>query len=522
MPHDHRSRKTALLAYLAVFAGLVLISTAQAAERSAALRTALESIRANVLQEHVDYLADDELAGRLPGTDGSRQASEYLSRRLAALNLEPGGPDGSYFQEFAPNYRNVLALLRGSDSARNQELVIVGAHYDHVGLGCRRTSRGKIGKIHNGADDNASGCSAVLELAAALTMLPEPPRRSVLFAFWDAEELGFFGSQHWRNNPTVPLQQVVAVVTLDMVGRMRDEELFVFGVRTAPGLRRFLSEQNADLGVRLLFSWDMKRNSDHYIFFERNLPALLLHTGIHDDYHTPRDVAATINSEGMERAARYTFRVVHELADRDEPFPFREQARRESEWMCARRFARRAELPDRLGAGWEKHPAAEGGVRLNRILFDGPAHQAGLRAGDRVLQFAGQPIETADDLSGAILTAQTPTNVAVARQGEAEPVRVEVALNGRPWRLGVTWHRDDAEPGAFVLTFVAPGTPAALAGLMPGDRVYQIAGTEPATDDEFVQRVEEADGSVELLIEREGQIQKVTIPLKPLEFRRAA
>ena len=493
-----------------------------AVERNAAFRAALESIRANALQSNVDYLADDKLEGRLPGTEGSRLAGEYIGDRLAALGLEPAGPDDSYFQPFPPNYRNVLARLEGRDPERKHEVVLVGAHYDHVGHGAPRTSRGGIGKIHHGADDNASGSSALLEVAAALKSLPEAPRRSIVFAFWDAEELGMFGSKHWREHPTVPLEDVVAVVTLDMIGRLRNDELFVFGSRTAPGLRHFLAEQNEETGLRIQFPWDVKANSDHYIFFEREIPILLFHTGIHDDYHTPRDVASKIDSQGMQRVARFTFRTVYGLAENHTRLDFREAARRESEWVRSRRFDRTPELPDRLGAGWEKQPAAEGGVRLDRVRFDSPAQKAGLQAGDRVLQFAGRPIESAEDLSGAILTAESPAEVAVARRGEAEPVRLTVPLSGRPWRLGVTWRRDEAEPGVVVLTYVAPGTPAARAGLQAGDRLLQAGGHDVSDDDAFLEQVSEATDALELLIEREGQIRIVTIHFTERELRRAA
>ncbi|MDZ7616058.1 MAG: M20/M25/M40 family metallo-hydrolase [Patescibacteria group bacterium] len=526
MIHKNRAWKPSLLLLLPLAAALAvslpLRGWAVEAERNASLRAALESIRASALQANVDYLADDQLGGRLPGTEGSLLAGEYLRERLETLKLEPGGPDGSYFQPVATNYRNVLARIEGRDPAARHEVILLGAHYDHVGLGTRRTSRGEIGKIHNGADDNASGCSTMLEVAAALKSLPEPPRRSVVFAFWDAEELGFFGSKHWRDHPTVPLENVAASVTLDMVGRLRNDELFVFGSRTAPGFRRFLAGQNEELGLQIRFPWDVKANSDHYMIFERQIPILLLHTGLHDDYHTPRDIAAHIDSDGMQRVARYTFRLVYELAEQTERFPFREASRSESEWVRSRRFGGAPELPDRLGAGWEKQPAAEGGMRVDRVRFEGPAHQGGLRAGDRILQFAGRTIESADDLTGAVLTAEKPAEVVVARRGETEPVRLTIAIDGRPWRLGVTWRRDDAEPGATVLTYVAPGTPAARAGLQAGDRVMQAGGQEVGDDDAFVAQIAEAADSIELLIERDGQFQIITVHFIPRELRRAA
>ena len=158
-------------------------------------------------------------------------------------------------------------ILPGSDPKFRDQVIVVGAHYDHVGYG-GRLSLGPSGYIHPGADDNASGTAAVLELAKAFTVLSAAPKRSIVFAAWDAEEKGLLGSKYWVAHPTLPLEHVVAAVNLDMIGRLRDEHLIVFGVRSGYGWRRLLSSQNVDAGLQLDFSWSLKPNADHYPFFD--------------------------------------------------------------------------------------------------------------------------------------------------------------------------------------------------------------------------------------------------------------
>ncbi|NQT37477.1 MAG: M28 family peptidase, partial [Planctomycetes bacterium] len=142
-------------------------TVAAAAERSSALTAALESITGDELRQHVDYLADDAREGREAGTPGGHAAAQYLQTRLAEMGLRGGAADGGYFQPFGSDYRNVLAVLPGSDPEFRQETILVGAHFDHVGFGPKKDKAGVVASIHNGADDNASGTSGLLEVAQA-------------------------------------------------------------------------------------------------------------------------------------------------------------------------------------------------------------------------------------------------------------------------------------------------------------------------------------------------------------------
>ena len=176
----------------------------RAAEKNSSYQAALESIKADELAEEVGTLANDAMEGREAGTRGGRAAADYLAGQYARLHLRGGGPDGAFLQPFEPNFHNVLAILQGSDPKWRDQVIVVGAHYDHLGYG-GRASLGPYGYIHPGADDNASGTAAVLELAKAFTILSVGPKRSILFAAWDAEEKGLLGSKHWVAHPTVPL-----------------------------------------------------------------------------------------------------------------------------------------------------------------------------------------------------------------------------------------------------------------------------------------------------------------------------
>ena len=437
---DRYFRPLALAA--ACWGCLCVLAATPAAERTSSFRAGLESIGSGELQGYVETLADDALEGREAGTRGGRAAGDYLAGLLREFGLRGAGLDGGYFQPFQPNFRNVLGLLPGSDPNLKHQVVIVAAHYDHIGYGTRRNSRGLVGKIHNGADDNASGTSALLELAEAFTLLPEPPRRSILFALWDAEEKGLLGSKHWLAYPTLPSEQIVALVNMDMIGRLRDDRLVIFGSRTGYGLRRLISRNNEQPQLTLDFSWEMKPNADHYPFYQRGIPAMMLHTGLHDDYHRPSDDTRRINAPGMERVARLLFGIVYDLADRDELPKFREAARRETEQTRRGLLAPKGPLPDRL--------------------------------------------------------------------------------DGKPLRLGITWRTDEAEPGTIILTRVVRGSPAARAGLQPGDRICQVAGRRFADEAEFAELVTTRPGPLELLVERDGRLRNVEIRFQPRPLDRAA
>jgi len=497
-------------------------SVAPAAERTSSYLAALESIRVDDLRQHVNYLARDEFQGREAGQRGGRAAGDYLAGRFRDLGLAGAGIDGGFLQPFSANFRNILGMFSGSDPELKNHFVIIGAHYDHVGYGTRRNSRGPVGQIHNGADDNASGVSGLLELAEAFAMLPELPKRSVLFAGWDAEEKGLLGSKHWVSHPTVPLDRVAAVVNMDMIGRLRQQRLIVLGWRSGAGLRRLASQQNDGPGLLLDFPWPIKPKADHFTFFQRGIPVLMLHTGLHDQFHTPYDDAKLIEVSGMRRVTRLAFHILYELADQPRVPVFRPAAGYETEATRESIAQQVSRPPERLGVAWRPQSEPAEGVYLIRVAYGSPAHRAKLRSGDRIVRFAGHQIRTDGDLRAAVMGAVNPVTAVVRRPGNPQPLEVTIRLRGDPMRLGISWRVDDAEPKTIILTHVALDSPAARSGLRNGDRIYQILGSHFSNEAEFASLTKTLPGPLQLIVERNGRLRTVVVRFESHLLNRAA
>ncbi|MXZ34992.1 MAG: M20/M25/M40 family metallo-hydrolase [Acidobacteria bacterium] len=226
---------------------------------------------------------------------------------------------------------NVIGHVPGSDSVLKDEFIILGAHHDHMGVD-------EKGRIFLGADDNASGTTALLELAEAFQSNPTKPRRSILLAAWGAEEIGLLGSRNYVRAPPVPLQKTVAMFQMDMIGRNaqhranlvgelpgQSEEdnrnsLNIFGASVAPMLRDFIERSNARTGLDLRFpaepeSMDLLRRSDHWPFLKRGIPALFLFAGFHPDYHRPTDTADKIHFSKLENIVKLVYLAVWEVGE---------------------------------------------------------------------------------------------------------------------------------------------------------------------------------------------------------------
>ncbi|MCE5268893.1 MAG: M28 family peptidase [Planctomycetaceae bacterium] len=502
--------------------GCLCAVAAVAAEKCSSYQTALESITATDLGQRVAHLADDSMEGRESGTRGGLAAAEYIAAQYQRLRLRPAGDDHKFFQSFAPNFRNVLAVIEGSDPKLRDEMIVVCAHYDHLGYG-GLASLGDYGSIHPGADDNASGTAAVLQLARALTLLGNAPKRSILLANWDAEEKGLLGSRHWAAHPTVPLHRIVAAINVDMIGRLRDNRLTVFGGRSAYGWRRLVSSQNDQSQLKLNFSWSLVARADHYPLFEQGIPVLMFHTQLHEDYHRPSDTADRINSRGMEQITRLLFGVVYELARRSSVPAFRAAARHESPDTEEAVLGESAKPADRLGVSWTDDAAAVGGIYVSAVEAGSPADRAGVRDGDLIVRVADRDIRSDDDFFAAVSAADKPASITLRRPGQNQPLSLTVHFAGSPLRWGVVWRVDDAEPATVILTHVVPGSPAARAGLAAHDRVYQVDGHDFADEAAFALLAKTAPESLQLLVERDGRLRIATLRLRqPKPAKRAA
>ena len=495
--------------FLAVSVGLLVSRAATAADLEA-LDAARESIGVDSLGNHVKVLASDTFEGREAGSRGGRAAGVYLGKELQKLKIRGAGTDRGYYQEFGRDYRNVLGLLPGHDPEVKDEHIVIGAHYDHVGYGNSRNSRGPIGRIHNGADDNASGTSGLLELTKALAGLQTPLRRSIVIAFFDAEEKGVLGSKHWIRRPTLPLSQVRLFINLDMIGRMREQTVDVYGSRSARGLRRMVSRQNRDTQLLLDFNWEVRPDSDHYPFYAQRIPFLMLHTRKHEDYHRPSDDSDKLNIDGIQQATRLLFNLVSQAAESPELPSFRRAAYGENREL-QKTLEAALPLPEsRLGVSWDRELATQQVLQLTAVRPNSPAARAGLQVGDQILEFGGYRSDEIVDFRTVVLAAKSPVSLIVQRPGEEQPRTLTAQLAGKTVRVGIAWRDDDADPGCMILTRVTPGSPADLAGLRVTDRVYQISGHHFQTSEEFRQAVL-AEESLELLVERQGRLQTLRV-----------
>ncbi|MGE3315366.1 MAG: M28 family peptidase [Planctomycetaceae bacterium] len=508
----------ACIRFIATLAALAPSFTSAADADS--FHVALETIRTEELRNHVQVLASDTFEGREAGSAGGRAAGAYVVAQLRKLPLQPGGEDGDFYQYFGEDFRNILAILPGSDRRLKDEFIVVMGHYDHVGYGNARNSRGPVGLIHNGADDNASGVSGLLEIAQAITGVEPAPRRSILFAFWDAEERGLLGSEHWTKNPTIPLNKIRLVINVDMIGRLRTQSLEMYGIRTAAGLRKLVSESNDENGPELDFNWQTKRDSDHYPFYAQKIPFVMPYTRKHDDYHRPSDDPDKIDYEGMRLVTRLLFRTAHLAADEDKFPGFRDAALVEGPDQAKLLDAPAAPWPSRLGVVWSDELAKQNIVKLTQVEPGSPAEAAGLRIGDRIVEVERQPVESADSFRALVLAASSPAEITVSREGEPGKRRLRVQLVGEPLKFGLSWRTDDGEPGTVILNRIAVGSPAYQAGLRIGDRIYAIGGRPFASETEFRQALADSKGPVKVVTERRGRIRSLEIrpvatPAKP-------
>jgi len=501
-----------LLAVLSLLPICLVRNSAIAVDRDI-LAAAAASITASELKNYVDVLADDTFEGREAGSRGGRAAGNYVLKAVEQLGATPIGEGGSYVQPFHAASRNILALVEGSDSRLKEQVIVLGAHYDHVGYGTARNSYGPTGYIHNGADDNASGVAGLLEVLDAVKRLPQSPRRSLLFAFWDSEEGGLHGSRHWVSRPTVPLSKVVLDINIDMIGRMKNNRMELLGSRSAPGLRRLVSEANGSSPTTIDFDWKIKPDSDHWPFFEHRIPYLMFHTGLHGDYHRPSDDAHLVNHEGLAAVARIVFEFAIRLADEEQVPAFREAARSETGSSPASLEQPSSPHPPRFSLPFRVDAGDEPKFIVTTLSPGTAAEKSGIRSGDRLLEFQGEPIRDEARFRLQLLAASGEATFLVQRPGSETPLLFKITPTGDPIRVGITWRLDDGEPGTAIVTQVIYGSAAHAAGVKFADRVYSIGGRSFKTQAELLNLLSIATSPLEMVLERDGRIRTATLNL---------
>jgi len=326
--------------------------------------------------------------------------------------------------------RNVVAVLPGASATLRDEYVIVGAHYDHLGFGGEGSLAPDATEIHNGADDNASGTAAVVE-AARMLIAGQRPDRSVIFMAFTGEERGLWGSAHFVREPTVDLTSVVAMLNLDMVGRVVNDTVIVNGVGTATEWDAVLDDANAELAnpLSLAKAPDGYGPSDHSSFYGEGIPVLHFFSNTHEDYHRPEDDWPKINVDGMERVTELTARVALRLATGGAdavaltPLVQEQPAPAGSSSGSSGYGAYLGTIPDMTPRDF--------GLRLTGVREGSPAAIAGLQAGDVVVEFDGNPIADIYAYTYALQDRDVGDEVTIVVEREGERITVTAVLAER-------------------------------------------------------------------------------------------
>lgn len=317
--------------------------------------------------------------------------------------------------------RNVVGVI---PPVSGNEYVMLGAHYDHLGRG--ETGgfgiKGEEGQIHNGADDNASGVSAVLELAANLAAEreknPTAFTRGIVFSFWSGEEMGLIGSSKFAETPTLSLSNVVAYLNFDMVGRVRDNRLTLQGIGSSTAWKGLIEKANVVGGFNLVLQDDPYLPTDTTAFYPKNIPVLAFFTGSHDQYHRPADDVDTLNYEGMERITKMARRIVLDLAKEGTRPDYVKVEKSDKGGARDGLRAYLGTIPD--------YATEVQGVKLSGARGGSPADKAGIKNGDVIIEFAGQKIANIYDYTYALDAVRigSPVKVIIMRDGK----KVELSI----------------------------------------------------------------------------------------------
>jgi acetylornithine deacetylase/succinyl-diaminopimelate desuccinylase-like protein len=389
-----------------------------------AFSTSGQPIDGRRIQAHIAYLAGDDLEGRGTGTEGERKANAYIEKQFRALKLKPKGTNG-FDQPFefkrgvhatgeAGTAENVIAFLdNGADKT-----IVIGAHYDHLGLGHDNNSleANPAGKIHNGADDNASGVAGVIELARYFAKNKKKESNNFLFICFSGEELGLYGSKYFTEHPTIDLTTVNYMLNMDMIGRLEPSKgLIVTGTGTSPVWEPLLKTlATPELPIKTDSSGTGP--SDHTSFYLKNIPALHFFTGSHSDYHKPSDDVEKINVQGQVAILNVMVKLIEEL-DAQPKLAF---LKTKSRQLGATRAFKVT-----LGV-MPSYSGNEEGLLVDGVTDGRPAQKAGIEAGDIIIQMGDLPIKDIASYMDALSKFEKHQTipVKVKRKGEIKTLSV--------------------------------------------------------------------------------------------------
>jgi hypothetical protein len=317
--------------------------------------------------------------------------------------------------------KNVVAVLEGAGPLA-EETIVVGAHYDHVGRGGAGSFVPGSNEIHNGADDNASGTVSLLELARRLGARREKLSRRIVFVAFTGEEMGLFGSARYTKEPIFPLDKTIAMINMDMVGRLQNDKLTIFGAGTSPVWNDMLNRLGKESHFDLSLKPEGMGPSDHQSFFLKQIPVLHFFTGTHGDYHRPSDDWEKINIPGTERVVNLVEKLVIELAGLQE----------RPQYIAVKGTAQISDRPAGSRPYFGSVPdfgVEKPGYALSGVAPDGPAEKGGLKAGDRIVQLGQHKIDNLADFDDALRKFSPGDTVEVAVMRGEERLVLKVILD---------------------------------------------------------------------------------------------
>jgi len=378
----------------------------------------------------VTYLSARERMGRGLGTKELDQVAAMIASRFEAVGLLPGGDgSGSWYQEWYDpelkmRMRNVVGILPGRNPQYRGQSVVIGAHYDGLGMGTFGALKEHEGTVHPGADDNASGVAVLLELASRLPLAPNM-ERSIVFVAFTGEEAGRKGSRYYvQNERQYPAAGTVGMINIDTVGRLNKGKLILLGAGSAKEWSPIFAEAGKRARITVAPSPQDLDSSDHVSFLEAGVPAIQLFTGAHLDYHRPTDVVDEIDGDGLVTIATIARDAAFYLANHPAPLsPTIDAARREPAKPRAGRKVTIGVVPD--------FTYNQAGVRLGGTVPSGPAEKAGMQQGDIIIQVGQRPVRVLKDLSEALRAALPGERLTVLFLREGIEYRTTVVAKER-------------------------------------------------------------------------------------------
>jgi len=373
------------------------------------------------LMTHLSFLTDDRLKGRGLGTPELDEAAAYIARMFKIFGLKPGADDGAYFQEWTDDnvgkdkkaalLKNVIGVIPGTDPVLKDEWVVIGAHYDHLGLGWPDVHAGDQGKIHNGADDNASGVACLIELARILGKKYKPAHTLAFIAF-TGEEAGLRGSKYFMSKKP----QIASMVNLDSVGRLDKRKLTVLGAGTAREWPFIVMGVGYTVGLEANAVSNSPQTGDQVSFWEAGVPAIHIFAGMHLDYHRPTDDIEKIDIAGMVKIVEFAKETLIHLANRKEPLDVKLDSAETTPGKASAKSPHGAAKGNerRVSLGTMPDFTYEGvGMRIAAIVPGGPAEKAGLKVNDIITGINEMEVKGAREMSGALRSCKAGDKITV-------------------------------------------------------------------------------------------------------------